>query len=51
MQREIVGEIVEAGSEQQDAALADLLFEQQRRLVGQTGDDARAGVGSTFTAK
>ncbi len=44
MQREIVGEIVEARGEQQDAAFADLLFEQQGRLVGQARDDARAGV-------
>ena len=44
MQREIVGQIVEARCEKQDAALADFLFEQQRRLIGKPGDHARAGV-------
>ena len=37
VKREIVGEIVQAGGKQQDAALADFLFEQQRRLVASAG--------------
>ena len=49
MQREIVGEIVEAGGEQQHAALADFLVEQQRRLVGQAAT-TREFDGSTRTA-
>ena len=48
MQREIVGEVVQAGRKQQHVALADFLVEQQRRSVGQAGNDARvAGIDST----
>ena len=50
MQRKIVGQIVEAGGEQQDAAFADFFFEQQRRLIGEPGDHASV-VPATRTAK
>ena len=36
----IVGDVVERGREDQNVALADLLVEQQRRLVGELGDHA-----------
>src|SRR5208337_3073702 len=45
MQRKIVRDVVEGGGEDEDAAFADLLFEQERRLVGEARDDTRrAGV-------
>ncbi len=37
---EIVGEVVEPGSEQHHAALADAFLQQERRLVGQANDHA-----------
>jgi len=40
VQRQVVGDVVEARGEDQHASLADLLFEQQRSLVGEAGDDA-----------
>src|SRR6202035_5847662 len=42
MKRKIVGEIVKAGSEEQNIALADFLFEKHRRAVRKVSDDARA---------
>ncbi len=41
VQRKIVGEIVKGGSEDQHASFADLLFQQQRVLVGEPGYYAR----------
>src|ERR1700682_4113261 len=40
VEREIVSEIVETGSEKQYVALSDLLFQQQRRPIRQAGGDA-----------
>ncbi len=41
MQRQVVGEVVEARGEQQHAAFAVLLVEQQRRAIGEPRRNAR----------